>query len=252
MTLRNVQFFIRLQETCQSGEDNTIHVLLRVHITGDGFHDHAQQDHGQATTVLKGKQVRGQVLLIQRPLIRTTTQPLKAGLNMRTGINTQPQGHKTAPYTTTPLKSGLFCKKRARMKLSTSVASSVRVKNGAHREHRTRSKSPTSPINMYIGSNFSVRLCQWFHFERLLRNKDAGGVVHTEFHSFRKMQNMDLSDGGQRIKNLPNAGGSSEISEILSYEMLRRCFAAQLVKVKLHNILSFQVITLNSSDNHKP
>ena len=122
------------------------------------------------------------------------------------------------------------------MKLNTGVASSVRVKNGAQREHRPRSKSPTSPINMYIGSNFSVRLCQWFHFERLIRNKDAGGVVHTEFHSFRKMQNMDLSDGGQRIKNLPNAGGSSEISEILSYEMLKRCFAAQLVKVKMYNI----------------
>ena len=122
------------------------------------------------------------------------------------------------------------------MKLNTGVASSVRVKNGAQREHRSRSKSPTSPINMYIGSNFSVRLCQWFHFEWLIRNKDAGSVVHTEFHSFRNIQNMNLSDGGQRIKNLPNAGGSSEISEILSYEMLKRCFAAQLVKVKMHNI----------------
>ncbi len=42
---------------------------------------------------------------------------------------------------------------------------------------------------------------------------------------------MELSAGGERMRSLPNAGGSSEISEILSYEMLRRCFGAQLVKV---------------------
>ena len=76
-------------------------------------------------------------------------------------------------------------------------SSPTRVKSGGR---RTRSNSPRSPINMYVGSNFSLRLRQWFHFEKLIKDMAAGGVIHTEFHSFRKMQNMDLSDGGQRIK----------------------------------------------------
>ncbi|KAK2143039.1 hypothetical protein LSH36_885g00061 [Paralvinella palmiformis] len=41
---------------------------------------------------------------------------------------------------------------------------------------------------------------------------------------------MMLSVDAQRIKDVPNAGGSSVISEMLSLELLYRCFGASLLK----------------------
>lgn len=42
---------------------------------------------------------------------------------------------------------------------------------------------------------------------------------------------MTLSPEALRILILPNAGGNSIVSEVLSYEVLRGCFRAQLLKV---------------------
>ena len=41
-----------------------------------------------------------------------------------------------------------------------------------------------------------------------------------------------LSDGGQTIMNTPNAGGSSEESEAIAYEVLYRCELAGLLKTE--------------------
>lgn len=44
---------------------------------------------------------------------------------------------------------------------------------------------------------------------------------------------MQLSDGGSRIMNTPNAGGNSITSEVMSYELLRRLIGARLVKTEM-------------------
>ncbi|PIK36849.1 hypothetical protein BSL78_26318 [Apostichopus japonicus] len=43
---------------------------------------------------------------------------------------------------------------------------------------------------------------------------------------------MDLSEKAEKIRNTPNAGGSSVESEVLSYELLHRCFGATLLKTE--------------------
>ncbi|KAL4219295.1 hypothetical protein ACF0H5_021875 [Mactra antiquata] len=44
---------------------------------------------------------------------------------------------------------------------------------------------------------------------------------------------MTFSQGGNRLKDVPNAGGSSVISEILSFELLQKCFKADLIKTEM-------------------
>jgi hypothetical protein len=98
----------------------------------------------------------------------------------------------------------------------------------------TKSRSPSSSpssINIYIGENFAVQLHKYFKLCHLIQNKQDSGVIHTEFDVFRNMDRMKLSQEAQKIKDVPNAGGTSVISEVLSYEVLRRCFGATLLKV---------------------
>lgn len=44
---------------------------------------------------------------------------------------------------------------------------------------------------------------------------------------------MNLSDQAKKLKDVPNAGGSSVISEVMSYELLKRCFGAHLIKTEM-------------------
>ncbi|KAL3888196.1 hypothetical protein ACJMK2_000573 [Sinanodonta woodiana] len=44
---------------------------------------------------------------------------------------------------------------------------------------------------------------------------------------------MNLSVGALNIMKVPNAGGSSIISEVLSFELLQRCFQAKLYKTEM-------------------
>eukprot|EP00339_Tiarina_fusa_P023920 CAMPEP_0117014392 /NCGR_PEP_ID=MMETSP0472-20121206/11680_1 /TAXON_ID=693140 ORGANISM="Tiarina fusus, Strain LIS" /NCGR_SAMPLE_ID=MMETSP0472 /ASSEMBLY_ACC=CAM_ASM_000603 /LENGTH=176 /DNA_ID=CAMNT_0004717931 /DNA_START=1611 /DNA_END=2141 /DNA_ORIENTATION=- len=44
---------------------------------------------------------------------------------------------------------------------------------------------------------------------------------------------MTLSDGGNQILNLPNAGGNSLESEVLSFELLHECYGAALLKTEM-------------------
>ena len=45
-----------------------------------------------------------------------------------------------------------------------------------------------------------------------------------------------LSEGGKRILGEPNAGGSSEISEVLSFERLHFLYEAEMLKVRMNNV----------------
>ncbi len=99
----------------------------------------------------------------------------------------------------------------------------------------TKLPSPTSPFNMYIDENFAVRMHQYFKLNRLIASNRDAGIVLTEFDQFRQVNKMMLSEAAKKIQTVPNAGGNSVISEVLSYELLRKCFGAQLMKVGLRS-----------------
>jgi len=86
---------------------------------------------------------------------------------------------------------------------------------------------------MYIGENFSVSLNQFFKLNKLVQDPVEGGVVHTSFDSFRKWERMNLSDSAKKLRDVPNAGGNSVVSEVLSFELLRTCFKASLLKTEM-------------------
>lgn len=87
------------------------------------------------------------------------------------------------------------------------------------------------PVNIYVGENFTVRLQQWFKFLAYLGDNKTGCIVHCDFSPNRKLMSMNLSADGTKIRDVPNAGGSSVISEVLSFELLQKCFKAKLLKV---------------------
>lgn len=101
-------------------------------------------------------------------------------------------------------------------------------------ESTSEAFTPFSPCNIYIGANFAVRLHQYFKFRGLIENQNSNGVIITEFDKFLHLNRMTLSRDAQRVKEVPNAGGSSVISEMLSAELLARCFGAILLKVGLY------------------
>ena len=93
---------------------------------------------------------------------------------------------------------------------------------------------------MYISNDFTVRLRQYFKLHRLVQDSDEKGLVQNVFSPIRDVKQMVLSDPAKKIRDVPNAGGNSVVSEVLSFELLKRCFGAQLIKVKLEKISSFR------------
>lgn len=57
-------------------------------------------------------------------------------------------------------------------------------------------------------------------------------VVNT-FHSRHRVERMRLSPGAERVLHLPNAGGNSLESEVLSFELLRQCYGAELCRSEM-------------------
>ena len=96
----------------------------------------------------------------------------------------------------------------------------------------TETQQPThTPHNIYIGYNFSVRLTRTFKLSNMIQHDVFNGVVHNDFETFKNLGKMTLSLSAQKIKDMPNAGGDSVASEVLSYEVLHKCFGAKLLKV---------------------
>lgn len=73
-----------------------------------------------------------------------------------------------------------------------------------------------------------------FQLEKYLRDPHRPAFFTNEAnflcHDFEGIQ---LSPGAQRIKELPNAGGSSLCSEVVSFEVLRRTLQARLLKTEM-------------------
>lgn len=76
-------------------------------------------------------------------------------------------------------------------------------------------------------TNLVVRNC--------LKDSFHGGLASNVFESkyCTKKMPSHLSEGGSRIFNEPNAGGSSTWSEVLSFEVLKNCFGASLIATEL-------------------
>mmetsp|Transcript_37649 Transcript_37649/g.120967 ORF Transcript_37649/g.120967 Transcript_37649/m.120967 type:complete len:319 (+) Transcript_37649:27-983(+) len=63
---------------------------------------------------------------------------------------------------------------------------------------------------------------------QLVKERDSAGVLQTQVEAFRPRRKLRLSADASRMLMLPNAGGSSQQSEVLSLEVLARSFGAQL------------------------
>lgn len=95
---------------------------------------------------------------------------------------------------------------------------------------QTQVKSP--PCNLYIGNNFCVRIYDFFDLQNSIQNNKRGGLVHIDFDPAVHFKAMTLSEGAEKIWSVPNAGGNSVISEVLSFETFHRCFHAELLRVR--------------------
>ncbi|ELT98438.1 hypothetical protein CAPTEDRAFT_177615 [Capitella teleta] len=108
--------------------------------------------------------------------------------------------------------------------------------NSAHAKGRKNNKKKVlnpKQFTILVGDNFSVRYHETSRLQRLILDNASHGIVLTEFNPFRTLDQMSLSDSAQRLMDTPNAGGSSIVSEVLSYEVLLRCFGAQLLKTEM-------------------
>jgi hypothetical protein len=66
-----------------------------------------------------------------------------------------------------------------------------------------------------------------------LRTEDESAFVANTCDMRRAFRDMTFSSGAQRMLDEPNAGGHSEVSEAVSFEMLRRAFDAHLIKTEM-------------------
>lgn len=92
-----------------------------------------------------------------------------------------------------------------------------------------------SPLEITIGDNFitSYKLKQALRLDHLITNLNSCGVLMTDVYLNRSIQNMYLSEAAQKILSVPNAGGNSVNSEVLSFEFLNNCFNAALIKTEM-------------------
>ena len=110
-------------------------------------------------------------------------------------------------------------------------------------------QQPTSPVTLYACEDFTVRfsVSQNFRLKKLVADIDNNGVVSTELVNCRDLNNMHLSEAACRLRDLPNAGGNSVVSEVMSFEVLQKCFGAELLKVRIFlSISRFECIKLSS------
>jgi len=137
---------------------------------------------------------------------------------------------KPSQKLSTPLSAGLTGEKRARAVFFTKGYAGLNY-NSTHLTFQ----EPTSPVALYACEDFTVRFSvrQNFLLKQLVTDTDNNGVVSTELVNCRNLESMTLSDAACRMRDLPNAGGNSVISEVLSFEVLQKCFGAQLLKTEM-------------------
>lgn len=83
------------------------------------------------------------------------------------------------------------------------------------------------------GMRVTMATATKFQFDALLRNEALCGFVTHDFAATSPFATIPLSEGGRRILELPNAGGNSVSSEVISYELLRMMFGAHLSRTEM-------------------
>jgi hypothetical protein len=69
--------------------------------------------------------------------------------------------------------------------------------------------------------------------QSLMTHDDLSGYIELQLEAFRPLSKVRWSPDSQRMLRLPNAGGSSIISEVLAFELLARTLGASLDKTEL-------------------
>ena len=85
----------------------------------------------------------------------------------------------------------------------------------------------TVPI---LGSDFTIveTISDSMKTMHSLQTQSEPTFVCTYIKQIKKHNQFDLCDGSRTIASLPNAGGTSVVSETLSFEMLNRMYGAKL------------------------
>lgn len=88
--------------------------------------------------------------------------------------------------------------------------------------------------NLFISENFALaHNYTQAHLENLVTDVSRCGVLVNYFDQFRAFDHMRLTEGAVRIRDTQNAGGNSIESETLSFELLKRCYNAALLKTEM-------------------
>jgi len=88
--------------------------------------------------------------------------------------------------------------------------------------------------NLFINENFIITCDKSiFQIERLIKNNNISGKLVTFFNQTKSFDQIKLTVEANLVQNTPNAGGSSENSEALSFEILKKYFNAHLLKTEM-------------------
>ena len=117
--------------------------------------------------------------------------------------------------------------------MTTTFSRTVLHKNFAYELQNTIEDPLLEDAQIYIGENIAVKHGNPFNLRNKVCSQTCSGVVFTEMRQLKPISSMSLSSGAKRMSTCPNAGGSSEKSEILSFELLKRCFGADLIKTEM-------------------
>jgi len=88
----------------------------------------------------------------------------------------------------------------------------------------------------FLRSDFTITcaLQNSFIMESVLKDTTRGGMVRCTFTANQSQkESMNLCEGSNRMLHLPNAGGNSLWSEVISFEVLACMFNAKLLKTEM-------------------
>jgi len=99
----------------------------------------------------------------------------------------------------------------------------------------TTTVSSTAPHwTNYVSLDFDVRMSTGDALKSLFLPHDQCAFITSDFFCHvKEFDQVRLTEGGLRIKNLPNAGGTSMESEAMSFEVLKLMLGAQLSRTEM-------------------
>ena len=76
-------------------------------------------------------------------------------------------------------------------------------------------------------------------FQKILQTWELSGYLEIAVHMASTFQNWNIHKDTEKILSTPNAGGSSVISEAVSFELLNRLFGAELLATEMEIVYNF-------------